>query len=264
MIRGLSVSIWAESLKARKSKMFYGTLIFFTFIGIMMGLLMFVARHPEISGRSQVMSAKVSVLGNGDLTAFINIMLQMALTIGTIGFGLVTAWIFGREYSEKVIKDIIALPVSRITIVLSKLFVAFTWCIVITCVLFLSGALTGIASGMPGWSIDIFMNGAKTYLICAILNMLLSTLVAFVASLGRGYLLSIAYVILTMIVTQLIFVGIPSLAKFLPWAFPALISGIAGEAAPMPTFISYLIFVTTILFGFAATAVCWRYRDQKQ
>jgi len=263
-MKGLGIVIWAEGLKARKSKMFMGTVIFFVFMGIMMGMLMYVTRHPEIAGRSATMSAKVSVLGKGDWASFINIMLQMVLTIGTLGFGLVTAWIFGREYSEKVIKDIIALPISRITIVISKLIVSIVWCNILILILFFVGSLIGVLTNMPGWNEINFVQAFITFIECAFFNMLLITLVAFVASLGRGFLLSIAYVILTLIFTQLIFVGMPSLTIYMPWALPALFSGIAGQAAPEPTSLSYVIYFLTVILGFIATAGWWRFADQKQ
>jgi ABC-2 type transport system permease protein len=263
-MKGLGIAIWAEGLKARKSKMFLGTLIFFIFMGIMMGMLMYVTRHPEIAGRSATMSAKVSVLGKGDWASFINMMLQMVLTIGTIGFGLVTAWIFGREYSEKVIKDIIALPVSRITIVIAKFIIAFIWSFILILILFLVGSIVGLITNMPGWSDINFGEAFGIFLECAFFNLLLGTLVAFVASTGRGYILPIAYVILTLIFTQLIFIGIPSLTIYMPWAFPALYSGIAGQSAPEPTGLSYIIYSLTVILGFILTAGWWRFADQKQ
>jgi ABC-2 type transport system permease protein len=263
-MKGLGIAIWAEGLKARKSKMFVGTLIFFIFMGIMMGLLMYVTRHPEIAGRSATVSAKVSVLGKGDWASFVNIMLQMVLTIGTIGFGLVTAWIFGREYSEKVIKDIIALPISPISFVIAKLIIAFIWGFILIITLFVVGSIVGLLTKMPGWVEIDFGQAIKLFLECAFFNLLLGTLVAFVASIGRGYMLPIAYVILTLILTQLIFVGMPSLTIYMPWALPALFSGIAGQAAPEPTGLSYAIYFLTIIGGFIATACWWRFADQKQ
>jgi ABC-2 type transport system permease protein len=263
-MKGLGVALWAESIKARKSKMFAGTIIFFVFMGIMMGLIMFVARHPEIAGRSATMSAKVSMIGNGDWTSFLGLLVQMILTLGTIGSGLVTSWVFGREYSEKVIKDIIALPVSRETIVFSKLIVSFCWSIMLSLILFIAGLFTGLLTNMPGWSEISIFQAFMAYFECSILNFLLCGLVAFVASVGRGYLLSFAYVILTMIITQIIFVGIPSLTIYLPWALPALHCGIAGQEAPIPSLGCYAIFAFMAFAGFVGTAAWWRYADQKQ
>lgn len=263
-MKGLAVSLWAESLKARKSKIFAGTIIFFVFIGIMIGLLMFVAGHPEIAGRSAVMKTKASMIGNGDWKSLLEFIIQMILTVGTIGFGLVTSWVFGREYSEKVIKDIIALPISRPTLVISKLIVAFIWSMLLSLILFIAGILTGLMVNLTGWNETLVFQTFIIYMECAVLNFLLCSLVAFIASVGRGYLLAIGYVILILIITQIIFVGIPWISIYLPWALPALHSGIAGEAAPLPTAGSYLIYTITIVSGLIATTAWWRYADQKQ
>jgi ABC-2 type transport system permease protein len=263
-MKGLWVSIWAESLKVKKSAMFVGTILFFAFIGIMMGLLMFLARHPEIAGRTEIMAAKASMFGSGDWSSLMDVLIQIALTVSTLGFGLATAWVFGREYADKVIKDIIALPVSRTTIVFSKLVVVFAWCLVLTLVIFVSGSITGIFSGMPGWSAEVFLKGFSMFVACSMLNILLCPWVAFISSMGRGYLLSIAYLILTLIVTQLIFVGAPALATYTPWAFPALFSGIAGSAAPEVSFAAIAIYAAWAISGIVFTVAWWNYADQKQ
>ncbi|WP_394697887.1 ABC transporter permease [uncultured Methanomethylovorans sp.] len=51
---------------------------------------------------------------------------EIILTLGTIGFGIISSWIFGREYSDRVIQDLLALPVPRSTIVLSNFVVIFS------------------------------------------------------------------------------------------------------------------------------------------
>jgi len=263
-MNGLGIALWAESLKARKSKMFLGTILFFVFIGIMMGMMTYVARHPELASRSTTVSAKVSILGSGDWNSFFNLMLQLVLTLGTIGNGLVASWVFGREYSEKVIKDIIVLPISRITIVFAKIIITFIWSFMLSIILILSGILINFITNTPGWTELNLTFSLEQYFGIAILNMFLCTLVAFVASIGRGYLLSIAYVILTLIITQLFFVGMPALATSLPWAFPALLSGIAGPAAPQVSSLSYMVYILAVISGLIATAAWWRYADQKQ
>ena len=94
-MNGLLPALWAESLKARKSKMFVITLMVFMFISIMMGLLMYVAQHPEIAGRSAMVGAKTSIIGNADWASFLNLLIQCILALGSLGFGMVTSWIFG-------------------------------------------------------------------------------------------------------------------------------------------------------------------------
>jgi ABC-2 type transport system permease protein len=92
--------------------------------------------------------------------------------------------------------------------------------------------------------------------------MLLCAPVAFVASLGRGYLLPIGFVLLTLIMTNLVAVGAPDFAPYFPWAFPALISGVAGQAVPHPNAGSAIIFIATVIAGYAGTVLWWRYADQ--
>ena len=261
-MNGLLVSLWAESLKIRKSKIFLVTILLFSFIAVMMGLLIFVSHHPEIAGRSATIGAKASMVGNGDWPSFLSLLIQVILSLGTMGFGIVASWVFGREYSDRVIKDLLALPISRLTIVVSKFIVIIVWCIFLSLILWIIGFLTGLAVHIPNWSSEIAIHDFITFLISGILTILLCTPVAFIASLGRGFLLPIGFVLFSLVITQLVCVGVPGIAPYFPWAFPALFSGIAGQAIPPPCVLSYIIFSITVVFGFLGTAYWWRFADQ--
>ena len=262
-MKGLSAALWVEILKVRKSKMFVGTIVFFSFVAIMMGMLMFLSQHPEIAGRSATMGAKASMVGNGDWPSFFNLLVQVILSMGTIGFGLVASWLFGREYSDRVVKDILVLPVSRPVIVVAKLVVTGLWCLLLSIVFLVVALWTGWLVQLPAWSSDVYITGIISYMQAAIFTIMLCTVVAFVASVGRGYLLPIAFVILSLIITQLVFVGMPGMTIYFPWAFPALCSGVAGDAVTGPETISLLFFGLTVIAGFSGTIVWWKYADQK-
>jgi ABC-2 type transport system permease protein len=262
-MKNFGVTLWAEGLKTQKSKIFSGTILFFVFIGVIMGIFMYAARHPEIAGRSAVMSSKVSMIGKGDWPSFFGLLIQMVLTVGYMGFGIAVSWLFGREYVDKTIKDIISLPVSSTTIVLSKFLLFFLWSNLLSLILFIAALLTGMLTNMPGWDFNDFIEGFSMYMQSAFFNILLCTPVAFIASLGRGYLLPIAYIILSLIITQLLFVGMPSVTLYIPWALPALHSGIAGEAAPYVVFASYVIFAIFVLLGLYGTSFWWKHADLK-
>ena len=262
-MRGIHLAFWIEILKIRRTKIFAISIYFFIFIGVMMGLLMFLSMHPEIANRSATISAKTSFLGGSDWAAFFELLLQIILTVGVIGSGVVTSWGFGREFSDRVVKDLLALPVSRSTIVISKLITLFIWSIILSITLLIAAILTGLIVKIPDWSEGALFPFLSTYFICAILNALLITPVAFVSSIGRGYMLPISFVILLLILTQLIFVGLPALSFYFPWAIPALYSGVAGDAVPPPGFISYLIYGLTIIIGLVGTISWWRYADHK-
>jgi ABC-2 type transport system permease protein len=261
-MKGLSASLWAEGLKVRRSKMFIGTMMIFFFIAVMLALLFLVARYPQLTGRSAIISAKTSVIGKGDWPSFLGLLIQCILSLGSMGFGLVTSWTFGREYSDRVIKDLLALPVSRFTIVVSKFIVIVIWSILLSAVLLTAGILTGLAVHIPGWSSEIAVHSIRVFANGTILTIFLCTPVAFIAGIGRGYLLPIGFVIIMLIITQLIGVGIPGIAPYFPWAVPALSSGVAGTAVPHPNVVGYIIFALTIIAGFFCTAAWWRYADQ--
>ncbi len=262
-MNGLSASVWAESLKVRKSKMFIITIVFFAFIASMMGLMMYVVQHPEIAGRSAAMSAKMSILGNGDWPSFFNLLIQVILSLGPIGFGMVTSWVFGREYADHVIKDLLALPVSRTTIVISKFIITVIWCILLTLTLFFVGLLIGLAIHIPGWSFASVKESFIVFINSSILTLLLCTPVAFFACLSRGYLLPVGFAIFTLILTNFVAIGLPNIMPYFPWAVPALYTGIAGKELPQAGAISYLILVLTCILGFIGTVAWWRFADQK-
>ena len=262
-MKRIQAALWMEGHKVRRTKIFPISLYFFIFIGIMMGLLMFLSMHPEIASRSATISMKTSFLGGSDWTAFYGLLMQIILTVGVIGSGIITSWVFGREFSDRTIKDLLALPVSRSTIVLSKLIILFAWGILLSITVLIAAMLTGLVIQLPGWTEGILFPFLSKYMVCAILNTLLITPVAFVASAGRGYMLPISFIILIMILTQLLFVGLPGLTFWFPWALPALYSGVAGLLVPPPGIISYLIYSLAVLAGLFGTIAWWRFADHK-
>jgi ABC-2 type transport system permease protein len=262
-MKALQVALWMETMKVRRTKIFSISIYFFIFIGVMMGALMFLSMHPEIASRSATMSMKTSFLEGADWNSFFNLLLQMVLTVGVIGSGIITAWGFGREYSDRVIKDLIVLPVSRSAIVLAKIIVLFIWSFLLSLALLVSGMIMGLLLDLQGWEVSSQAHFLKIFMICSILNGLLITPVAFVASAGRGYMLAIAFVIFILIITQLLFVGMPGLSYWFPWAVPALFSGVAGEEIPLPGIMSYIIYFIFVIGGGAGTMALWRFSDHK-
>lgn len=262
-MKSIQAVLWTETLKIKRAKIFPISIYFFIFIGVMMGMLMFLSMHPEIASRSSTIKMKTSFLGGSDWKAFYELLIQIVLTVGVIGSGIITSWGFGREFSDKVIKDLLALPVPRSTIVLSKLIILFIWTILLMIIVLAAAMLTGFAVRIPGWTTGDLFPFLKMYITCAVLNALLITPVAFVASAGRGYMLSISFVILILILTQLLAVGLPGLTFWFPWALPALFSGAGGAALPSPGIFSYFLYLIIVLAGLFGTIAWWRFADHK-
>ena len=261
-MKGLYAAFLVESLKVRKSKMLWITFLVFAFVVVMTGLLIFISMHPDLINSASLLSTKASFISNVDWPSYFVLLYQVISAIGLIGFSFVISWIFGREYSDRTVKDLLALPVSRSMIVISKFIIVIIWCILLFLVIFFLGLLTGIIIKIPGWSGETTVHAFYIFSITSLLTILVSLPVAFFASCGRGYLLPIGFIILIMIMTQFFVAGIPGITPFFPWAIPAVFSGATSPEGSHLELVSYLIVLLTGLAGITGTAVWWRFADQ--
>jgi ABC-2 type transport system permease protein len=261
-MKGLSAALYTEIEKTRKSKICWITFILFAFIAVMMALLVYLSKHPELLGNTQVLSAKASMVGNADWPAFFNLLDQVIAMIGLIGFGFATSWIFGREYTDRTVKDLLALPVSRYTIVFSKLIVVFIWCVLLSLTTLFTALISGLIVGIEGWAFEMVLDASGTFCITALLTLVLCTPLAFLASWSRGFLVPLGFMIMLLIISQFLGVGLPNAAIYFPWAIPAFYTVEMSTGTVHLTFMSYAILFSTSLFGLVISFAWWRYADQ--
>src|SRR5215213_11758730 len=117
-----SSALWSEALKARRSKVPWLAAVGFTLAPLMDGLFMFIMKDPERAREMGLLSVKAQLaMSIADWTTFFSVLTQAIAVGGAIVFSIVTAWIFGREFSDHTAKDLLALPTSREKIVTAKL-----------------------------------------------------------------------------------------------------------------------------------------------
>lgn len=262
-MRSLQATILAECMKLHRSKILWITILFFAFIPFMMSLMFFIQKHPELAAKLGMIGTKATIirLGKADWSSYLGFLTQVMAAVGLIGFGFVTSWVFGREFADHTLKDILALPVKRSLIVISKFILVTLWCVLLILVFWLFGFIFGIIIDISGWTSDIIIEYSITYAQTSLLTILLCTPIAFLASYGRGYLLPMGFVILTLLMAN--FTGLVGLGPYFPWAIPGLLSVPAGTEGQQLVFVSYLILAFTSILGYAATVVWWRFADQK-
>lgn len=256
----LLAATWAETLKIRRSKMLWLSVLAAVFITAMIGFMVFISKNPELGSKLGLLSMKASIVQDADWSSYLSLLSQLVAGVGAIVFGFITAWIFGREYSDRTVKDLLALPVPRSYLVLSKFVVVAIWCVAFALIMVVSGLLIGWMVGLTGWSGEMAVHNVYIFAITAIMTLLLCTPVAFFASYGRGYLPPIGFVILTLITAQ--FVGMLGIGPYFPWAIPGLYSLSQDPAGMQLVAASYVILLLTSLIGLAATFAWWRYADQ--
>jgi ABC-2 type transport system permease protein len=179
---------------------------------------------------------------------------------GTVLFGIITIWAFGREFSDHTVKDLLALPTSRTTIVTAKCIVIAVWSILLTLFVFGTGILIGKLVNIPGWSMALLGSSLVDILGASLLTIALLPFVALITSMGRGYLVPFGWVVLTIILAQI--VAFTGWGDFFPWAIPALFSNAAGPRADLLGPHSYFILLASCILGLAALYYWWRTADQ--
>jgi ABC-2 type transport system permease protein len=262
-MNALIQTIWVELLKARRSNLPLLTGLAFSLAPFAGGFFMIVMKDPELARRLGIISAKAQlVMRSADWNTYLGFLAQATAIGGLLLFSFITSWVFGREYSDHTIKDLLALPTSRSSIVLSKFIVVMLWSAVLTIVIYLVGLGVGIAIGLPPASAEIFWQGATTIAVAAALTITLVTPIAFFASAGHGYMTPMGVTMLTIILAQI--VAATGWGEYFPWSVPALSTGMAGPQYANLGMISYGIVMLASLTGAAATFLWWERADQTQ
>ena len=99
---------------------------------------------------------------------FTEVNLHTTLVIGFPLYGVVIAYLFTREYTEDTLKNLLTIPVSRISFIISKFILLFLWIMMLT-------LLLGLIGSFPGFSTALLLCSLVKFLICGGLLFLLSS-----------------------------------------------------------------------------------------
>ena len=254
-------SLWTETLKMRRSKVPFFTALGFSFIPLVGGLFMIILKDPEAARSMGLISTKAQLLaGVADWPTFFGILAQAVAVGGAILFAVLTAWVFGREFTDRTAKELLALPTSRESIIAAKFLVVAVWTLILTVWIFLFGLVVGNLVVIPGWSQELLHSASLDVFGSAVLTIALLPFVAFFAGIGHGELPAIGWMILTVVLAQV--AAITGWGDWFPWSVPALFSGAAGARADLMGTHSVLIVILASVIGLAATFYWWRHADQ--
>jgi len=258
-----SNALWIELRKATRSRMPLFTALGSLILPLIGAFFMFVYKDPEFARSIGLVSAKANLAGGtASWPSYLGLLAQ-GIAVGGIGlFGLMEIWVFGREFADGTLKDLLAVPVARMTILLAKFIVIALWSIVLVAMSCVVSLILGAVIGLSQDTAGVFWQGIATLATTASLVIINVIPIAFFASLGRGYLLPIGVVFLMVVFTNVIVIA--GWGSYFPWSVPALYAQFTenGRASLEP--VSYVIVVFTGLAGMIGTYLWWKFADQNR
>ncbi len=230
--------IHCEALKVLRSSVFWIVIVAFATMPIMLGFVTYI--NGAGTGWEPYLSDLL-----GSITAVL-----------VIGFSFTACWVFGREYTDKTISELLVKPVSKLYVILSKFIIIFLWDILMAFFMFAVVFIMGILIGLNGGTWLLIMNSFLIFMITSLLTMVVSTISALLANVSKGYLAPIGLAFLIVVISNVI--SQAGLAAYFPWTIPALfISNVPLGIA------SFAILAITGITGFLGTVAWWRFAEQQ-
>ena len=252
--------LWIELRKAIRSRMPFWTTLGSLFMPLGIAFLIFLAKNPELSRKLGLVSAKADLIAYSatDWPSYLVLLAEIVSAGGFFFFILAISWVFGREFADGTLKDMLAVPVRRSSILLAKYSVVAAWSAGMALIDLIFGLVIGAIIQLPGGSLSVILHGSTVVAITVCLIIAVVLPFALFASVGRGYLLPMALSVLTLITANLMMVV--GRAEYFPWAVPIVYAQGEGTLTP----ISYWIVIITSLAGMLATYLWWMYADQNR
>lgn len=245
--------IYCELLKLKHSKMLYLSIIgvFATPVMILLEAVQTHFEHPK------------QYFTLNDI--YNNSLLYIMLVMNIMVYVAITAYLFSREYSEKTLKTILTVPVSRNKLVAGKFCTLFLWVIVLTVVtwvgIFALSTLYNMIIGMDGFFILVALQWLYKLLLSGVLMFITISPYAFLAERTKG-------LVTPMIASAVMVMGGAALCNqdfgaLYPWtATYFLISG-KIETTGYPVLLSIVSITILSISGFVATFYYFYKEDLK-
>jgi ABC-2 type transport system permease protein len=124
------------------------------------------------------------------------------------------------------------------------------------------GLFVGLLLQIPGFTTALMISNVWTILLTAALGSLLMTPVAWIATIGKGYLAPLGFALLTLLLGMGL--GATGWGKWFPWSIVPLFAGVAGPRTEMLSPGSLLVVFAVCAGGYLATVWQFIYADNVQ
>ena len=257
-----TAAVRVELLKLRRSRTGWITALAFALVALVDGLFMVILKDPAAARSWGLLGAKAQLtVSVADTPTALGFLAEATGIGGLFIFGLVFIWVFGREFTDRTVKDLLALPVGRTTIVAAKFTVAAAWCLMLAAWTGALGVVVVTGLRLPDAGAGTVWSALLRLLLTAIMTIALVAPFALLASVARGYLAPVGGILLATFLGQI--VAALGYGGYFPWAVPALYAGISGvRTRPGP--VGYLLVALVGLAAVLGTGTWWRRADQSR
>lgn len=219
----MRAALRVETIKLLRS--IVGTIGTLALVGGTLALLAGIT--AALASGNPELTAKIGAAATLNWSGLLASAAQITAAGGLLGFGIVLAWMFGREFSEGTITGLFALPVSRAQIAFAKLVVYAVWAIAVSLILTFGILILGLLLSYGTPSTEIWAGLARQSLL-TILTAALAVPVAWIATLTRSMLAAVGSAIAIVIIAQVsVLAGV---GAWMPLAAPALWAMSNGDA----------------------------------
>lgn len=252
-----------EFLKLRRSKAFWISWIAYSMMPLFGALFMWIVREPDRAAKLGLMGAKAQMFGiSADWASYFGVLLQTTGIGGMLLVSVIAAIVFGREYSDETSKNMLVLPVGRHWFVVAKFAVVLAWFGLLSASMVAEGILIATLMQLPGYSVSLLVSSLGNLALAALVAWLLSSVVAWIALLGRGYLAPLGFTIFSLLLGNVF--GATGWGKWFPWSIVPLFAGVAGPRVETLAPGSLLVVVLTFVAGAIASILHLRNADNTQ
>jgi len=175
---------------------------------------------------------------------------------GAVLFGLVAAYLFGREQNDGTQEQMLTLPVRREYFFVAKMFVLGVWVLGLTALSLFAQAGYAASVGAQGasWA-DAFRISLMALKVSILLYATLPW-VALIAMVGKGYLAPMVYASITAAVG----LGLAEAGwgRWFPWSMQLSVTGVTlFPSVPMPTLVAGSWALMALVFVTGSAAALW-------
>ena len=238
--------IYCEILKLKRSKMFI-----ISFLGAAAAPLMCLIGCIK---NKMLYPEKIITFKN----IFFESQMYFLLLVGVVLFGVITAYLFCREYSENTLKSILTVPVSKIKFLIGKYIILFLWTLSLTLFAWLLNLIFGLFLSLDGLSLKVIFDSLLESVKGSCMLFLATTPFVFVTLWLKNLVPSfIMSGIITMI--NIAVFNDSDVVAIYPWSAVYVIA--TGAVTKYPLIVSVLSILIVSAAGFAAGLIYFKKSD---